>query len=77
MPLLPGSHPSIIAHNIREMQESGHPHEQAVAAALHNAGLRRSKKAKQIVDKHNMTNMIAGTGAPVAPGEGSGTVGGY
>ncbi len=75
MPLLPGSHPDIISHNIHEMIASGHPHNQAVAAALHNAGVKRSKRAKKILDHHNAMSM--GTGAPVAPGEGSGTVGGY
>ena len=35
MPLLKGK--SNIGHNIEEMQEHGHPHKQAVAAALHTA----------------------------------------
>jgi hypothetical protein len=35
MPLLPGK--KEIGHNIREMQEHGHPHDQAVAAALNVA----------------------------------------
>lgn len=74
MPLLPGKDPSIISHNIHEMVKAGHPHDQAVAAALHNAAYRRSKKAKKIIDHHKA---MTGNGAPVAPGEGSGTVGGY
>jgi hypothetical protein len=37
MPLHPGSSKKTISENIREMQASGHPHNQAVAAALHNA----------------------------------------
>jgi len=35
MPLLAGK--GKVGHNIREMQRAGHPHEQAVAAALHKA----------------------------------------
>jgi len=37
MPLENGSSKQVISHNIEEMQNSGHPHNQAVAAALHNA----------------------------------------
>jgi hypothetical protein len=37
MPLESGNSQKVISHNIKEMQEHGHPHEQAVAAALHNA----------------------------------------
>jgi hypothetical protein len=35
MPLLPGK--ANIGHNISEMENSGHPHNQAVAAALNEA----------------------------------------
>lgn len=45
MPLMSGSTPEVIHHNISEMIRAGHPHAQAVAAALHNAhphGLHRS-----------------------------------
>ncbi len=37
MPLKKGSSEKVIGKNIEEMQASGHPHDQAVAAALHNA----------------------------------------
>ena len=37
MPLHSGKSKEIISENIKEMQASGHPHDQAVAAALHNA----------------------------------------
>lgn len=48
MPLLPGSSRAIIGENIREMRASGHPEDQAVAAALRNAGVpRKKKKAKK------------------------------
>jgi hypothetical protein len=43
MPLKPGKSPKTISENIREMQENGHPHDQAVAAALHNAHPRGGK----------------------------------
>ena len=35
MPLLPGK--ENIGSNIKEMEKAGHPHNQAVAAALHEA----------------------------------------
>lgn len=37
MPLSPGSSKEVISKNIAEMEHSCHPHDQAVAAALHNA----------------------------------------
>lgn len=37
MPLAPGSSRGIVSNNIREMIRAGHPHPQAVAAALSNA----------------------------------------
>ena len=37
MPLHKGKSKEVISENIREMEASGHPHDQAVAAALHNA----------------------------------------
>ncbi len=37
MPLKGGKSKEVISNNIREMEASGHPHDQAVAAALHNA----------------------------------------
>lgn len=41
MPLLPGK--ENIGHNIEEMQKAGHPHDQAVAAALNEADVPKSK----------------------------------
>jgi hypothetical protein len=41
MPLLKGK--SEIGHNIKEMEESGHPHNQAVAAALRTAGVPKAR----------------------------------
>jgi hypothetical protein len=37
MPLEPGSSREVVSRNISEMVKSGHPQEQAVAAALSNA----------------------------------------
>lgn len=37
MPLKKGKSEKVIGHNIGEMEDSGHPHDQAVAAALHTA----------------------------------------
>jgi hypothetical protein len=37
MPLKSGKSHKVISHNIKEMIEAGHPHDQAVAAALSHA----------------------------------------
>lgn len=37
MPLSKGKSKKVISKNIREMEESGHPQKQAVAAALNEA----------------------------------------
>lgn len=37
MPLEKGTSKAVISRNIREMEKAGHPHNQAVAAALHTA----------------------------------------
>lgn len=37
MPLIKSASKEAISSNIREMEASGHPHKQAVAAALHTA----------------------------------------
>jgi hypothetical protein len=44
MPMLPGKSQSVISENIREMRNAGHPEDQAVAAAMRNAG--KPKKMK-------------------------------
>ena len=41
MPLRAGKSRKVISENIREMQAAGHPHDQAVAASLRNAGVKR------------------------------------
>ena len=50
MPLKSGSSRAVIASNISEMEASGHPHDQAVAAALHNAHAPRRKKHSSLED---------------------------
>ncbi len=45
MPLKKGSSQTVISTNIREMRNSGHPINQAIAAALSMA--RKSKKKKK------------------------------
>lgn len=49
MPLHKGKSKKVIGENIKEMQEAGHPHKQAVAAALsqaRKAGAKIPKKKK-------------------------------
>lgn len=46
MPLTPGKSQATISSNIREMQDAGHPHDQAVAAALSEARRTRAKHAQ-------------------------------
>lgn len=41
MPLKKGKSQKTISRNIREMQAAGHPHKQAVAAAMRTAGKRK------------------------------------
>lgn len=43
MPLKEGASKSVISENIKEMQKTGKPHDQAVAAALHNADKYRKR----------------------------------
>jgi hypothetical protein len=44
MPLKRGKSNAVISANIREMIKSGHPKDQAIAAALNNAGKSKKKK---------------------------------
>lgn len=44
MPLKSGKSQKVISQNIREMEKAGHPHKQAVAAAMNKAGKSRGKK---------------------------------
>jgi len=50
MPLRKGKSRAVIGENIREMEESGHPPKQAIAAALNNArkGKRRKMKHRSV-----------------------------
>lgn len=49
MPLLPGK--SNVGYNISEMEKAGHPHKQAVAAALNKAGIKRKGNKMQSYSK--------------------------
>lgn len=51
MPLKPGHSRSVISRNISEMVKSGHPKDQAVAAALNNAR-KSAKKTLGYVPSH-------------------------
>lgn len=50
MPLKEGSSQKVVGQNIKEMEASGHPRKQAIAAALNNAG--KSKNMKKSEDGH-------------------------
>ena len=47
MPLKPGKSKAIIGHNIAEMEASGHPKKQAIAASLNTA-----RKSGAKIPKH-------------------------
>lgn len=49
MPLKKGRSRAVITENIHEMEQAGHPHEQAVAAALRSAHYKRKGKKKRSV----------------------------
>lgn len=46
MPLKKGSSSKVVGENISEMEKSGYPKKQAVAAALNNAGKSNKTKSK-------------------------------
>ncbi len=56
MPLKKGSDRDTISENIKEMQDSGHPHDQAVAASLHNA----DESKKKGLNEHVMDKITGG-----------------
>lgn len=62
MPLKPGSSQETISSNISEMREAGHPHDQAVAAALSTAreGMKRGGMKKTKVHKGPIHSTVAG-----------------
>lgn len=44
MPLRSGSSQEAISYNIKELQDAGHSHAQAVAIAMRKAGKRKKEK---------------------------------
>jgi hypothetical protein len=52
MPLHKGKSEDVIGENIEEMQDSGHPHDQAVAASLHEADDYGKKSNKSHSTRH-------------------------
>lgn len=60
MPLKLGRSRKVISENIREMQAAGHPHDQAVAAALRNAFGRKSMSRRR--SSHDGDGMDGGKG---------------
>lgn len=49
MPLKKGSSDSVVSSNISEMIKSGHPRDQAIAAAMSNAGRSKPKSKRKPV----------------------------
>jgi hypothetical protein len=47
MPLEKGKSKEVISHNIKTEEEHGKPHKQAVAIALHEAGISKRRKGKK------------------------------
>lgn len=52
MPLKKGSSQETISENIREMIRSGHPRNQAIAAAMRSAGKKKKKNRMPRKDKN-------------------------
>lgn len=53
MPLKKGKSQKVISQNIKEMMHSGHPQKQAVAAAMHEAGMPKKKDHNYRVTEFN------------------------
>ena len=53
MPLHKGKSRKVISENIQEMEESGHPHKQAIAAALSEA-----RKSGAKIPKRKMAQKV-------------------
>lgn len=56
MPLRKGKSKKVISENIREMMASGHPQDQAVAAAMNAAGM---SKDEHMMDKKEMSKEMS------------------
>jgi len=51
MPLKKGKSKKVVSENIREMMASGHPQNQAVAAAMNEAGMSKDKRKRMMKRK--------------------------
>lgn len=58
MPLKEGKSDAVVSANIRELEASGKPHDQAVAIALSKAG-RRKKKKKRVNVKEKVKRIFS------------------
>lgn len=65
MPLKKGSSRATIASNIRELEQSGRPHNVAVAAALHTAD---KSGGRSVGTKKDTTTVVSGLQGPMAEG---------
>jgi len=57
MPLQSGKSQEVISHNISEMIKSGHPREQAIAAALHKSRESDSESIHEVYWQNHLNSL--------------------